>query len=55
MAALARDIHAIVEKPLTDYFGDETEDFDGRSASMETAFAGVGQGAKSSTFADDLR
>lgn len=55
VAAPAPDIHAIVEKPPADQFGDGGEAFDGRPASMETALAGAGQGAKSSTFANDLR
>ncbi len=41
VAALERGIHAIVEKPLTGYFGDGGEDFDGHSASMETALTGA--------------
>ena len=35
VAALQRDTFAIVEKPLTGYFGDGSEDFDGRTFSKE--------------------
>jgi hypothetical protein len=52
VAALARDIHAIVEKPLTAYFGDGFRrplSVDGDGACR------CGQGAESSTSADDLR
>jgi predicted dehydrogenase len=41
VAALERGINAIVEKPLTGYFGDGDDGFDGRQASMETALAGA--------------
>ncbi len=39
--ALKRDIHPIVEKPLTGYFGDGGDNFDGREASMVEARAGA--------------
>jgi predicted dehydrogenase len=41
VAALERDIHAIVEKPLTGYFGDGGDSFDGREASMQAALDGA--------------
>jgi predicted dehydrogenase len=37
VAALARGVHAIVEKPLTGYFGDGSADFHISQVSMETA------------------
>jgi predicted dehydrogenase len=40
-AALERDINAIVEKPLTGSFGDGSDTFDGRTASMEHALEGA--------------
>lgn len=39
--ALQRDVHAIVEKPLTGYFGDGSEEFDARDEAMSTAKAGA--------------
>jgi predicted dehydrogenase len=39
IAALERDKFVIVEKPLTGYFGDGSEDFNGESCSKETAMA----------------
>ena len=39
VAALGRDKFVIVEKPLTGYFGDGSEDFNGESCSKETAMA----------------
>ena len=39
IAALARDKFVIVEKPLTGYFGDGSEDFNGENCSKETALA----------------
>ncbi|MBT3533662.1 MAG: Gfo/Idh/MocA family oxidoreductase [Rhodospirillaceae bacterium] len=39
--ALARGVFPIVEKPLTGYFGDGTENFDGREASMAQARDGA--------------
>ena len=35
--ALERDVHAIVEKPLTGYFGDGGDGFDARNAAMSDA------------------
>ncbi|MBT4043420.1 MAG: Gfo/Idh/MocA family oxidoreductase [Rhodospirillaceae bacterium] len=39
--ALEQDVFAIVEKPLTGYFGDGTKGFDGRTASMAEARTGA--------------
>jgi len=39
--ALERDVHAIVEKPLTGYFGDGRDDFDARDAAMTDAKSGA--------------
>jgi len=39
--ALERDVFAVVEKPLTGYFGDGAADFDGRTASMTEARTGA--------------
>lgn len=39
IAALERGVHAIVEKPLTGYFGDGSDDFHGDTCSKETALA----------------
>ena len=41
VAALACDRFAIVEKPLTGYFGDGSADFDGRGAPKQAALAGA--------------
>jgi predicted dehydrogenase len=41
IAALARGVHAIVEKPLTGWFGDRTADFDAARASMQQARDGA--------------
>jgi predicted dehydrogenase len=41
VAALARGVHAVVEKPLTGWFGDGTADFDAASASMQSALDGA--------------
>lgn len=41
VAALGRDVNAIVEKPLTGWFGDGSADFDAASASMQTALEGA--------------
>ncbi len=39
--ALERNVHAIVEKPLTGYFGDGSEEFDMREASIADAQTGA--------------
>ena len=39
--ALERDVHAIVEKPLTGYFGDGGDGFDARDAAMSDAKTGA--------------
>jgi predicted dehydrogenase len=39
IAALRRGVHAIVEKPLTGWFGDDRADFDATRASMQQARA----------------
>lgn len=39
--ALERGVHAIVEKPLTGYFGDGSESFDARQSSMVEAKSGA--------------
>jgi predicted dehydrogenase len=39
IAALRRGVHAIVEKPLTGWFGDDRADFDATRASMQEARA----------------
>ena len=41
VAALARGVHAIVEKPLTGWFGDGTADFHASGASMQSALDGA--------------
>jgi predicted dehydrogenase len=41
VAALARDRFAVVEKPLTGYFGDGSETFDGRTAPKQAALDGA--------------
>jgi len=41
VAALARGVHAIVEKPLTGWFGDGTADFHAFGASMQSALDGA--------------
>lgn len=41
IAALARGVHTIVEKPLTGWFGDGTADFDAARASMQQARDGA--------------
>jgi predicted dehydrogenase len=41
LAALARGVHAVVEKPLTGWFGGGEADFDARGASMQSALAGA--------------
>ena len=41
VAALERGVHAIVEKPLTGYFGDGTDDFHVAKVSMEAARDGA--------------
>jgi predicted dehydrogenase len=41
IAALGRGVHAIVEKPLTGWFGDDRADFDATRASMQQARAGA--------------
>jgi predicted dehydrogenase len=41
VAALGRGVHAIVEKPLTGWFGDGTPDFNAANASMQQALDGA--------------
>lgn len=41
VAALERGVHAIVEKPLTGWFGDGTADFHAAGASMQNALDGA--------------
>ncbi len=41
VAALGRGVHAVVEKPLTGWFGDGSADFDAAHASMQTALEGA--------------
>jgi predicted dehydrogenase len=41
VAALQRGVHAVVEKPLTGWFGDDTEGFHGSGASMQAALDGA--------------
>ena len=41
VAALGRGVHAIVEKPLTGWFGDGTADFHASGASMQSALDGA--------------
>ena len=41
IAALARGVHAVVEKPLTGWFGDGTADFHAAGASMQAALDGA--------------
>jgi predicted dehydrogenase len=41
IAALARGVHAVVEKPLTGWFGEGAADFDATRASMERARDGA--------------
>jgi len=41
VAALVRGVHAIVEKPLTGWFGDGTADFHASGASMQKALDGA--------------
>ncbi|NJO32735.1 MAG: Gfo/Idh/MocA family oxidoreductase [Rhodospirillales bacterium] len=41
IAALERGVHAIVEKPLTGWFGDGTADFHASGASMQSALDGA--------------
>jgi predicted dehydrogenase len=41
VAALGRGVHAVVEKPLTGWFGDGSSDFDAARASMQTALEGA--------------
>jgi predicted dehydrogenase len=41
VAALGRGVHAVVEKPLTGWFGDGAADFDAARASMQTALDGA--------------
>ena len=40
-AALGRGVHAVVEKPLTGWFGDGTPDFHGLRAPMQVALDGA--------------
>jgi predicted dehydrogenase len=41
VAALQRGVHAVVEKPLTGWFGDDTEGLHGSGASMQAALDGA--------------
>ncbi len=41
VAALGRGVHAVVEKPLTGWFGDGAPDFDAARASMQAALEGA--------------
>jgi predicted dehydrogenase len=41
VAALARGVHAVVEKPLTGWFGDGTAEFHAAGASMQVALDGA--------------
>ena len=41
MTALERGVHAVIEKPLTGWFGDGTADFHVAGASMQRALDGA--------------
>ena len=41
IAALGRGVHAVVEKPLTGWFGDGKPDFNAANASMQQALEGA--------------
>ncbi|HWA49404.1 MAG TPA: Gfo/Idh/MocA family oxidoreductase [Dongiaceae bacterium] len=41
VAALSRGVHAVVEKPLTGWFGDGSADFDARTAPRQRALEGA--------------